>query len=139
MCMLTPESIILGTVLYPSGPEEKRGTDTGDGGVTWWVGEVGRAQSQVLAQSLQLCPSLWTQLWTVAHQTLCPWGFSKQEYWVGLPCPPPGDLPDSRTEPNSLMSPALAGEFFTTRTTCIVLLFYVIKQNKTGRNGAMRS
>ena len=123
LCMLTPESIILGTVLYTSGPEEKRGTDTGDGGVTWWVGEVGRVQSQVLAQSLQLCLSLWTQLWTVAHQTLCPWEFSKQEYWVGLPCPPPGDLPDSGTEPNSLMSPTLAGEFFTTSTTCIVLLF----------------
>ena len=29
---------------------------------------------------------------------LCPWGFSKQEYWVGWPCPPPGDLPNSRTE-----------------------------------------
>ena len=24
---------------------------------------------------------------------LCPWGFSRQEYWIGLPCPPPGDLP----------------------------------------------
>ena len=30
--------------------------------------------------------------WTVAHQLLCPWGFSKQEYWSGLPCPPPGDM-----------------------------------------------
>ena len=41
--------------------------------------------------------------------------FSRQEYWSGLPCPPPGDLPDSGTEPASLMSPA--GGFFNTSTT----------------------
>ena len=33
---------------------------------------------------------------------LCPLGFSRQEYWSGLPFPPPGDLPDSGTEPRSL-------------------------------------
>ena len=32
---------------------------------------------------------------------LCPWGFSRQEYWSGLPCPPPGDLPNPRIEPRS--------------------------------------
>ena len=32
---------------------------------------------------------------------LCPWGFSRQKYWSGLPCPPPGDLPNPRTEPRS--------------------------------------
>ena len=31
----------------------------------------------------------------------CPWGFSRQEYKNGLPCPPPGDLPNPRTEPRS--------------------------------------
>ena len=40
-------------------------------------------------------------------------GFSRQEYWGGLPLPPPEDLPD----PMSLVSPALAGRFFTTSTT----------------------
>ena len=40
-----------------------------------------------------------------------------QGYWSGLPCPSPGDLPDSGIEPVSLPSPALAGEFFTTRAT----------------------
>ena len=35
--------------------------------------------------------------------------FSRQEYWSGLPCPPPWDLPDPGIEPVSLMSPALAG------------------------------
>ena len=44
-------------------------------------------------------------------------GFSWQEYWNGLPFPPPGDLPDSGTEPGSLMSPAFAGVFFTTSAT----------------------
>ena len=44
-------------------------------------------------------------------------GFSRQEYWSGLPCPPPGDLPDSGIGPMSLKSPALAGRFFTTSTT----------------------
>ena len=38
-------------------------------------------------------------------------GFSRQEYWSGLPFPSPGDLPDPGIEP---MSPALAGGFFTT-------------------------
>ena len=42
--------------------------------------------------------------------------FSRQEYWSGLPCPPPEDLPNPGTESASLMSPALAG-FFTTSTT----------------------
>ena len=40
-------------------------------------------------------------------------GFSRQEYWSGLPCPPPGDLPDPGIKPTSLMSPASAGGFFT--------------------------
>ena len=41
-------------------------------------------------------------------------GFSKQEYWSELPFSPPVDLPDPGIEPASLMSPALAGRFFTT-------------------------
>jgi len=43
--------------------------------------------------------------------------FSRQEYWRGLPFPFPGDLPDPGIEPMSLMSPELAGRFFTTSTT----------------------
>jgi len=39
-------------------------------------------------------------------------GFSRQEYWSGLPCPPPGDLPNAGIEP-----PAPAGRFFTTSAT----------------------
>ena len=37
--------------------------------------------------------------WTVACQSSLPLGFSRQEYWCGLPCPPPGDLPNTGTEP----------------------------------------
>ena len=44
-------------------------------------------------------------------------GFSRQEFWSGLPFPIPGDLPDPGIEPVYVMSPALAGEFFTTRAT----------------------
>ncbi|ELR49192.1 hypothetical protein M91_01329, partial [Bos mutus] len=40
-------------------------------------------------------------------------GFSRQEYWSGLPCPPPGDLSDPGMEPVSLRSPALVDRFFT--------------------------
>ena len=53
-------------------------------------------------------------LWIVARQASLSMGFSRQEYWSGLPCPPPGVLPDSGIEPASLVSPTLAGKFFTT-------------------------
>ena len=52
--------------------------------------------------------------WTVVHQAPLSMGFSGQEYWSGLPCPPPGDRPHPGIEPVSLASPALAGGFFTT-------------------------
>ena len=44
-------------------------------------------------------------------------GFSRQEYWSGLPHSPPEDLPNPGVEPMSHMSPALAGWFFTTSAT----------------------
>ena len=53
----------------------------------------------------------------VAHQAPLSMEFSRQEYWSMLPCPPPGSLPDPGIEPTSLMSPALAGELFTTGAT----------------------
>ena len=57
---------------------------------------------------------------TVVAWLLCPWEFSRQEYW--LPFPSPGDHPDPGIKP---ISPALAGGFFTTRT--LALLFSVIE------------
>ena len=45
--------------------------------------------------------------WTVAHQAPLSVRFSRQEYWSGLPCPPPGDLPNPGMEPESPVSPEL--------------------------------
>ena len=45
--------------------------------------------------------------WTVAPRLLCPWGFSRQEYWSGLPCSPPGNLPNPGIESRS---PALQAD-----------------------------
>ena len=47
-------------------------------------------------------------LWTAARQTPLSMGFSRQDYWRGLPCPPPGDLPNPGIKAPSLASPALA-------------------------------
>ena len=65
------------------------------------------------------CTLLFAALWTIAYG---PPGssvhsISQQEYWSGLPCPSPGDLPDPGTKPMSLTSPALTGRFFTTNAT----------------------
>ena len=60
---------------------------------------------------------LFATLWTVARQDPLSMRFSKQEYWGGLPFPSPGDLPDPWIESVFPMSPALAGEFFTTSAT----------------------
>ena len=61
------------------------------------------------AQLLQLCLTLLT-LWTIAHQAPLSMGFPRQEYWSGLPCPPPGDLPNPGIKPGSSESPALLAD-----------------------------
>ena len=60
-----------------------------------------------------ICVRLSVTPWTVVCQDSLSMGFSRQDYWSGLPCPPPGDLPDPRIKPVSLMSPALADRFFS--------------------------
>ena len=77
--------------------------------------------------------------WTVDLQAPLSIAFSRQEYWSGLPCPSPGDLPNPGIEPASLMSSALAGRFFTTGATweaiymyfqilyCLFFIFFTIK------------
>ena len=50
---------------------------------------------------------LFVTLWTAAHQAPLSVGLSREEYWSGLPFPPPGNLPDPGIEPASLVSPAL--------------------------------
>ena len=56
-------------------------------------------------------------IWTVAHQAPLSTRFSSQEYWSGLLCPPPGNIPNPGVKSASLMSPLLAGWFFTTSAT----------------------
>ena len=70
----------------------------------------------VHAKLLQ-CVRLFATPWTVALQAPVSMEFSRQEYWSGLPCPPPGDLPDPGIELVSLKSHALTGRFSTTSTS----------------------
>ena len=55
---------------------------------------------------------LFVTLWTLAQPAPLSMGFCGQEYWSGLPCLPPEDLPDPGIKPVCLRSPALAGGFF---------------------------
>ena len=58
---------------------------------------------------------LFATLWSITCQAPLSMGFPRQEYWGGLSCPLPGDLPDPGMELEFLTSPALAGGFFTAR------------------------
>ena len=68
---------------------------------------------------------LFATLWTLALQAPLSTGFSRQEYWSGLPCPPPGHLPNPGMEPVSLKSPAPAGRFSTTSVMWEALTCYL--------------
>ena len=57
---------------------------------------------------------LFATLWTVAHEAPLSMEFSRQQCWSGLLCPPPGNFPDPGIETAPLMSPVLAGGYFTT-------------------------
>ena len=71
-----------------------------------WGGLVSESESEVT----QSCPTL-CDPWTIAHQAPPSMGFSRQEYWSGLPFPSPGDLPDPGIEPRSPTSEADALTF----------------------------
>ena len=60
------------------------------------------------------CVRLFATPWTVTCQAPLSMESSRREYWNGLPCPPPGDLPDPGIKPVSPVSPTLAGGSFTT-------------------------
>ena len=68
--------------------------------VAFWFfkGIVGAKESE--SEVVQSCPTL-CDLWTVVGQAPPSMGFSRLEYWSGLSCPPPGDLPDPGMEPRS--------------------------------------
>ena len=72
-------------------------------------------QASKQAKVLQSCQTLCNPMASFATcQALLSMGFSRQEYCIGLPFPPPGDLLDTGIKPVSLVSPELEGGFFTT-------------------------
>ena len=82
-------------------------------------------------KSLQLC-QLFATLWIVPCQASLSMGFSRQEYWSGLPCPPPRALPNTGITPASVTSPALAEGVFTTSATWEALNYsYFLGINST--------
>ena len=82
---------------------------------------------------------LFTTTWTVASQAPLFMEFPRQDYWSGLPFPPPGDLPDPGIEPMCLASPALAGRFFTTvlpkYVLCLLIYKMIIKRKNEDSTG----
>ena len=70
--------------------------------------------------------------WTITRQAPLSMGFSRQEFWIALPFPSPGDLPYLDIEPISPVAPALVGGFFTTETpfkVCIYIYIYIYIYN----------
>ena len=80
-----------------------------------------RSQGEIVCLVTHSCMTL-CKPWTVACQAICPWRFSRPEYWSRLPCPSPGDLPGPGIKPSSFTSPALVGEFFTTSATWYIII-----------------
>ena len=82
---------------------------TVDGNVNWYSHYGEQYKVKVKVESLSHV-QLFVTAWTVAHQAPLSKGFSRQEYWSGLPSPSPGNLPDSGIEPRS---PALQADALT--------------------------
>ena len=89
--------------------------------VLWWMrlsaGKTAKTWARMCAYKVaQSCPTLCSPMDCSPSASIVH-GISRQEYWSGLPCPPPRGLPDPGMEHRSLTSPALAGGFFTTSVT----------------------
>ena len=84
-------------LLWPSGFRRTGNEILGVG----WAEEHVSSAGHVCACGLSRfsCVWLFVVLWTAAHQAPLSMGFSRQKYWSGLPCCPPGDLPNPGTEP----------------------------------------
>ena len=86
----------------------------------WWLYARLKITHKLLHTYMLSCFShVWLCLTHGARQVPLSMGFCRQEYWSGLPCPPPGDLPDTGIKPVSPAMPALAGGFFTTSITWV--------------------
>ena len=88
-----------------------------------WQSQESLTQNSLHIYNCQLCMfshfshiRLFATLWTVACQASLSMGFSRQEYWSGLPFPAPGDLPDPGIDPTSSVPPSLAGRFLITES-----------------------
>jgi len=90
----------------------------------WGCRTFARSQRVLLSHFISI--QLFVTLWTIACQAPLPEGFSRQEYWSGLPFPSPEDSPSPGIKSASLASPALAGRFFTTSTTLYYVCLYQI-------------
>ena len=100
-------TILLILILFPT---EVESSTLFSPSSTWETeGQIRSLNSSVLSShSSPLCMLshfspvwLFATLWTVAHQALLSMGFSRQEYWSGFPCPPPGDIPNPGIKPGS--------------------------------------
>ena len=74
-------------------------------------------------------------LWTVKCQALLSMGFSMQEYWSGLPCPSPENLPDPGIERMPLMSPAFVSRFLATSTSYKIVCMCSVVSNSLQPHG----
>ena len=83
--------------------------------------------SKVKVLVTQLCLTFCDR-WTVAHQTPLPMGFSRREYWSGLPCPTPGDLPDPGLDPSSvaLQEDSLPLSHWVSPQICLYVVYNTI-------------
>ena len=86
--------------------------------------------TRLCAQSPQLCPTLCNAMDCVAHQAPLFTGFSWQQYWSGLPCPAPGDLPNPGIKPTSPAPPALQADALP-QSHCVCV--FSLKKSEWGR------
>ena len=106
------------TWMYPKNIMLREVSQTEKTNTVWYHSYVeSKAENKELYVCVFSCDWLFVTPWTVARQASLSIGFSRQEYWSGLPFPPPRNLPHPGTEPTSPSSPALAGGFFTTWAT----------------------
>ena len=81
---------------------------------SWWQKGPQQQERAYCMLSHFIHVQLFALLGTVAHEASLSMGFSRQEYWSGLPCPPPGDLPNPEIEP---VSPALQADSLPTEAS----------------------